>query len=1211
MFEVSVDCTITIFFITFYLICVSSKKSILFAFLALFLCAYSGFAQKFDRITLDRGLSQSHINCIKQDKTGFIWFGTNGGLNRFDGSEFKIFLHDIYDSTSISNNIINCIFEDKNGLLWIGTQNGLNVYDPTRDKFEIFKTNVNNPKSLSSNIITSVVQDTLGYYWIGTNGGGLNRYDTLSKSFTVYQYNIQNPYSVSSNRISSLAVDMFGFIWVGTYDEGVNMMDPISGKCLRYVKSEDNEKIISDNQVNTIYEDNDGDLWIGTGNGLNKFTPQKNGRNFESRDFVYQYLFEPKRNSIGGKSILSIYQGASGLLWIGTDNGGLSSFNKSAEYFKNYQFDPNNQNGLLGNKITAVLDDRSEILWIGTNAGINKIDRQGERFELHTRKPGKENTWSSNNVQAIYKENNGILWVGTFDGGLNKYNPSTGQYTIYLEDDVIEGGMSLEEHRKILNKNRKKSRRYDDKRSHLSNNRILALHRDFSRTLWIGTGGGGLNKLDVVNGKIIVYRAKKENPDSLSSDVINTIFQDSSGKLWIGTDGGLHEFDYKKFTRYVHDQNDVLSLSSNNVTSITEDKEGNIWVGTFGGGLNKLDRKSGFFKRYTNQEFNKGISSNSIYCLFLDESSRLWIGTNDGLNMLNTENDSIYHYTIHNNLPSNFIYGIIGDDENNLWISTNKGISKFNIREELSKNYDRLDGLQGNEFNPGAFYKTRRGEMLFGGINGFNSFFPKNIKDNNYKPDVILTDFKILGEPVKIGTEKSPLPRHISELKEIHLSYKDKAISFEFVALNYTNSEKNEYAYILEGFEKKWNFVGNRRFANYTNLPPGDYTFRVKASNNDGIWNDEGVSLRIFISPPFYKTWWFYLLVFVSILIGAYLFVVIRINNLQKTKTLLREVVKARTKQLSEEKARVEKAHAEIMWQKNEIENQKNLLMKNNRDLLDAKQQIDAANEELKTINSNLESIVLERTEKLRAAYENLIKANNELDLFIYRASHDLKGPIASLLGLTKIAKLDDLPDNTANYIDKIELGAEQLNNVLNKLTDIHFINKSELELSDILVADFIDEIVNKINPYKKSRYTVVNKIKKGLTINGDEKLIQIIFSNIIENALTFKQPIESKLIIKEFTDDKTLKIVFEDNGIGIPKENQHKIFDMFYRASDLSEGSGLGLYLVKKAAEKLNGLIYLESERGQYSKFTVQFPVEYVIKNSQKKSNKKANIAI
>lgn len=1171
-------------------------KTYYILFLFLFIFLRQSFAQNFDRITLVDGLSQSNINCMIQDRLGFIWFGTNGGLNRYDGTEFKIYVHDLYDSNSISNNIINTIYEDDQGDLWIGTQNGLNVFRYKTNSFSLFKTDPNDPNSLSGNIITAIAKDSQGNYWIGTDGGGLNKLDPQSGKFIVFQNNIQNPYSISSNKITSLVVDQFGYIWAGTKDKGVNMIDPESGKCLRYVNNETAANTISNNQINTLYEDNEGDLWVGTANGLNLFTPSAKGRSFTRRDKITVFNKADSKNSLGGNAVLSIHQKNSGILWIGTDNGGLSGFNKKTRQFINHKFDPNHDNGLLSNKITALLNDKSGILWIGTNAGINKIDRQGDRFELYVRKPGTNNTWSSNNVQAIYKELNGIVWVGTFDAGLNKYNPHTGEFTIYKATDVLKDGISLNEHYNILSRNNKKASRYG-KPDYLSNNRVLSLYRDLNRTLWIGTGGGGLNKLDLETEKVTVYHANPESPDSLSSNIITVIYEDSHGTLWLGTEGGgLNEFDRRKFRRYIHDENDVLSLSHNTVTSVTEDKKGNLWIGTYGGGLNKLNRDNGTFVRYTHEDKTGSISSNSVYSLYADDSSRLWIGTNDGLNLLDLNTGLFKHYTIHNNLPSNFIYGILGDQHGNLWLSTNKGISKFNIANEDSRNYDHTDGLQGQEFTPGALYQTKRGEMLFGGINGFNSFFPEEIKNNNFIPNVVITDFKLMGESVKIGAPDSPLQKHISLTDEIILSYKDKVLSFEFTALNYTNSEKNQYAYILENFEKKWNYVGNRRYANYTNLPPGEYTLKVKASNNDKVWNEEGTSLKIVVTPPFYQTWWFYVFAVVFVLSTAYLLILFRIRNLQRTKTMLREVVRARTRQLSEEKARVEKANSEITLQKNEIENQKNLLMTNNQELMDAKKLLDDANEELKAINANLEGIVLERTSKLRKANQKLLIANNELDLFIYRASHDLKGPIASLLGLTKIAKLEKLPPTTSDYIDKIETGAELLNKVLSKLTNIHFINKAELEPSDINIKSFIDGILRTFNPEKIRNFIVKNEISDDLTVVGDEKLLRIVFENLIENAIYFRKPGESLLLIKEEEKEDVYNLIFEDNGVGIPKEYQKKIFDMFYRASDLSKGSGLGLYLVKKVLEKVEGDITLFSEKGKFARFVISIPKEKVV---------------
>jgi len=1160
--------------------------------------ALTGHAQKFDRITLDDGLSQSNINCIIQDKLGFIWFGTNGGLNRYDGSEFEVYLHNIHDSTSISDNIINDLFEDSRGMLWIGTQNGLNMYNPRMDRFTIYKTEPGNPKSLSNNIVTSIIEDSIGNIWVGTEGGGLNKFDTLTKTFTAYQYALQNPYSISSNKITSLELDRFGYVWAGTEDKGANMIDPATGRSLRYVRPEHGGgNNISHNHIHTIYEDNDGDLWLGTAGGLDLLKPRSNERNFEKRDRIYNYQHHERRNSIGGRSVLSIYQGMSGLLWIGTDNGGLTAFDKNSR-FTNYAFNPNSDKSLLSNKISAILDDRSGILWIGTNAGINKIDLLGDRFVLYERKPGTDNTLSSNNVQTLYKELSGTIWVGTFDGGLNRYEPSTDNYYIYKSDDYIQAGENVREHLKSLQNKRWRSRVREKLQSKfISHDRILSLHRDLHKTLWIGTGGGGLDKLDLSTGKVSNYRAVPENADSLSHNTINVIYEDKRGIIWLGTQGGgLNAFDRSKFKRYLHFENDVLSISSNNITAITEDQNGQLWIGTYDGGLNVFNRKNETFKRLVHNDENpsESLSSNSVYCLYADDSSRLWIGTNNGLNMYDLESKTFKHYSIEHNFPSNFIYSILGDGKGNLWISTNKGISKFDIDKAKVKNYDKLDGLQGNEFNPGAAYATRNGEMLFGGINGFNSFYPSQIKDNNFIPDVVITDFKILGEKVPVGTEDSPLQQDILYTEEIVLSHQDKAISFEFAALNYTNPEKNQYTYIMEGFEDKWNYVGTRQFANYTNLPPGEYTFRVKATNNDGVWNEEGVSLRIIVEPPFYNTWWFYLLLIATLAIGSYLFVFFRIKNLEKSKIVLRELVKARTNQLSEEKSRVERANSEITFQKNEIESQRNLLMKKNKELTEAKQQIDETNEELKSINSNLENIVQERTATLRHTNNELYKAINELDLFIYRASHDLKGPIDRLLGLTQVAKLDNITAETLTYVDKIELGAKHLNEVLGKLTNVHHINKGQPEYKEIKVKDLIMGIINNFHPESIKPFKTQINTSKANTVSIDQALFKIIMENLIENAIMFCSTNTTPTInISTGVSKHNIKIIFEDNGIGIPENLHEKVFDMFYRASDRSKGSGLGLYLVKKAVEKMKGNIEIESEVGLFTRFTIHLPIQ------------------
>ena len=923
-------------------------------------------------------------------------------------------------------------------------------------------------------------------------------------------------------------------------------------------------------------------LFRSTESGLHLVLANPKGRGIDRRDRVTSYFQQLE--------ILDIYQGASGLLWFGTEKEGLWSFNKHNGQYEKYLSRALDNKSLLSNKITAVYDDKAEILWIGTNAGINKIDRQAERFNLYDREPTTFNTLSSNNVQSLYKELNGTIWIGTFDGGLNKYEPGRNSYTVYTTDDILVAGNSVKEEMKEKNKKRRRSKL--SLPDFISNDRVLALHRDRYRTLWIGTGGSGLDKMNVVTGEITNYRANNNHEDSLSGNIINSIYEDRNGNLWIGTeDGGLNKFDRQKFSRYLHNENDVLSISSNHITAITEDYKNQLWVGTFGGGLNKLNKEEGTFERFTYADLSKtSLSSNAVYCFYADDSSSLWIGTSNGLDHLQIDSMKMSHFTIEDGLPSNFIYGILPDNEGNLWISTNKGIARFDVKSLEFKVFDKKDGLQGNEFNPGAFYRTRNGELLFGGIHGFNAFYPKSIKDNNYIPDIIITDIKILNQSVPIGTPESPLKKHISELDQIVLEHDQNFLYFEFASLNYTDAEKNQYKYMLENFDDDWNDVGNRNFANYTNLPPGEYIFKVQGSNNDNIWNTEGTQLRVIINPPFWRTWWFYFLVLSIILGGIYLLIRQREKNLIRSRMLLREQVKARTEQLSEEKSRVEKAHSEIVYQKNEIENQRNLLMKKNKELTEAKVQLDDANDELKAVNSHLEEIVAERTDKLRETNEQLRISNHELETFIYRASHDLRGPIARLLGLTMVAKLDQNPD----YIIKIEENAVNMNRLLDKLTHIHWILKEKINIQPLHFQSFLEEVWQGIDLNGAATDIDLKcDFEKKTLIHSDETHLRIVLKNLLENSVIFRnKKIKTKIECNLKKGRKQYIIEIQDNGIGISELHLPNIFKMFVKGSDQSKGNGLGLYLVEKAVQKLNGQVEVYSEFEKQTRITVYLPI-------------------
>ncbi len=1144
----------------------------------------------FERITVDQGLSQSHVNHIIQDSKGFIWFGTNGGLNRFDGVEFSVFLHDQNKAGSISNNIINHIFEDKQGLLWISTQNGLNVYDYARDRFKRFKHNPSIPNSISANQVSGVVQDKHGNYWIGTRGGGLNRFDPVDSAFTVHeQPAAQGQATVSNNDITCLEIDRQGYIWIGTASAGVLRLDPESDKIVRYSTQGEDGRRLTGNMINTIYEDDEGDVWVGTNSGLNLL--KAGTENTTGIRSVAHYLNAAQRPRFSDNNVLSVYQGMSGLIWFGTNNAGLGYLSKETGHMHFYEVDPSSDHSLLSNKINTLLDDKSGILWIGTNSGINLIDLMSDRFQFYKRENGAGNTLSSSNVQAIYKEANGNLWIGTYDKGLNKYSALSGLYTTYLENDLIENGESLIQRARILRKfNRKINDDTKSKIKFLSQNRVLALLKDRKNNLWIGTGGG-LDRLNLRTGTIKHYNAATKEPGELGGNVISCLYEDSAGMLWIGThDAGLFSFNGTSFSAYQHNPDDMGTLSNNDVRAIVEDGQGNIWVATFGGGINQLNTQRNRFRRYEHIEDQpNSLSSNSVYSLHV-QNDNLWIGTADGLNRMHMAKEIFDLFTVSDGLPSNFIYSILADNQAHLWLGTNKGLSRLNTDTFQFRNYDRTDGLQGNEFNPGSAFKASDGTMYFGGINGYNTFLPELIDDNTYIPDLVITEFRIMNEKVVAGTRGSPLKRHISETDTITLSYRDKAISFEFVALNYTDPEKNEYAYKMEGFESDWNFVGNRRFANYTNLPHGEYTFRVIGSNNDGIWNEEGTSIKIFIKPAFWNTSWFYFIVIGFSLTCVYLAIQLRTRNLQRTKVRLEDQVRSRTVQLLRQKSEVEKAHAEITLQKEKIEKQRDMLMQRNEEITAAKSELDEKNEELKAINVNLESIVAERTQSLQSINEELKKAIEELDLFIYRASHDLKGPIARLLGLTLVAKMDS--QSHSEYIDIIETGAIDMNRILNKLINIHLINKEVINMQAVDMPMIIEEARVHLARYIDMKSLKIELKKKGTkSVVTDAALFRIIMENIMENALMFKKSKNAQLTITCHSLGDGLHLCCHDNGMGIAKDQIGRIFEMFYRGSDRSRGNGLGLYLVKKAVEKLQGNITVSSEEGEFTEVNIFLP--------------------
>jgi signal transduction histidine kinase/ligand-binding sensor domain-containing protein len=842
----------------------------------------------FVRVSLEQGLSQNNVTAIAQDNYGFIWFGTLDGLNKYDGSTFKVLKHIPCDSSSLSSSTISALLVDQSGNLWVGTMAaGLNKVDLQTGKITSYQHDPDDPNSLSDNHIRALFEDRYGSLWIGTRDGGLILFDREANRFFRFEHDPKNPNSLSDNNIRSILEDYKGNLWIGAYRGGINLLvgsradgfDPDAVSFMNFKHDPSNPKSLSNNHVEVIYEDRLGDLWIGTyGGGLDKLTylatPGSNrarSLNPQTVEFSH-YKHEPTNpNSLSDNYIESLYEDHTGVLWVGTSQGGLNRFDRRSERFYRYTHEPSNTSSISHNNIETLYEDRSEILWIGTwGGGINKVDRKPKKFSHYKHEPDNPNTLSANYVRAIYEDASRNLWVGSSLGGLDRFDRKTGIVTHYTEE--------LDNH------------------NSLSSNDVRAVHVDDNAVLWVGTYGGGLNKAVLPERKnqssvssppaelsFKRFLQDPQNSKSISDDYVWCIQEDYDSVLWIGTNSGLNRFDptTETFTHYKHEPDDPNSLSHDIVRTISQDSSGRLWIGTYDG-LNRFDPETGKFIRYNHDPYNANtISHNSVVSIFVDNSDVLWIGTlGGGLNKFDPETETFTHYLERDGLPNAFVHAILEDEEGNLWLSTNKGLAKFNEKNpegEKFRNYDVKDGLQSNEFNVGAAYRSKTGEMFFGGIHGFNSFFPQQVKDNPYMPSIVLTGFKIFNHDLKFDQE-------LTEIQEIELSYKDNFYSFEFAALDFTNPEKNQFAYKMEGFDSHWVYSGTRRYASYTNLNPGEYVFRVKGSNNDGIWNDEGISVKIKIVPPLWQTWWFRIMAGVGFVAVVILIFNSHVKKLKKQK---------------------------------------------------------------------------------------------------------------------------------------------------------------------------------------------------------------------------------------------------------------------------------------------------------------------------------------
>ncbi|MGD2091916.1 MAG: two-component regulator propeller domain-containing protein [Candidatus Aminicenantes bacterium] len=1093
---------------------------------------------RIERLSMEHGLSHNSIRSIFQDSAGMMWFGTENGLNSYNGYESKVYL----DKNIPEAQWITAIAEDRAGNLWLGTNTtGILKFDKYSGTFEHHVHHPEDPASLCSNEVTAIYaasQQGAEYLWVGTRQG-LSRMTISpngSVTFKNFRHHPQQEFSLAGDKIWSLAessIQGVKSLWIGTDNglcrliyRGNNHREENGARDFYDFQRVEGLTGHSITALCASGEDPVPTLWVGTTNGVYRLTWDPKG---SPQLKCYQHHLHDA-NTISDNYVTGIVKDSqTGILWIGTYRAGVNQFNPATGTFSSYKHEPLDLNSLSDSRLSTLYLDRSGILWVGTFLyGVNKVVYGASKLKFKTfrHEPDNNNSLSDNKVRTILEEpgsSGDILWIGTEGGGLNRWDRRTNQFTHYTHNP-------------------------NDPDS-ISDNDVYCLCIDRWGILWVGTAKG-LDKMGK-DGRFQRMTLEAFRPPYFRrfdlEESVRSIYEDQKGRLWVGTiGGGLTKLDptRKTYTIYRHQPANPNSLIHDSVYTIYETSENGtviLWLGTYGGGLDRFDPEKETFKHYTHDPFNaNSIGSNNIFCIregLPDPGGTpLWIGSyGGGLTRFDPNSETFARFTMKDGLGDHTVYGILCDDQGNLWLSTNLGISKFNPRRKVFKNYYVTDGLQGTEFNGGAYYKASSGEMFFGGAYGFNTFYPSAVKENPHPPAMVLSVSKNFQEIALIDASNY-------KNREIRLSSKDEAISFRFAALDYLNPQQNQYAYRLEDFDEDWIYCGTNRTVNYTHLAPGHYVFRVKGSNSDHVWNEAGISVKLMVVPMIWETTWFKWLIGligVTVLILVYRWWVME----GQRKTLELQVAE-KTKEL-----RVFSENAREMALRAESANQAKSRFLTN------------LSHEIRT---PLSGIIGLTDLILQASLPEQLESNFNM---IRKSAHQL------------MEVLDEILD-----FSKIEAG--QLN-----------LDQFPFELPPLLneVKDHVYAQVER----KGLKYNVFIHDNVPDTLIGDPRRLKQVLLNLVGNAVKFTERGSVSVSIKMAEGkEHTLHFSISDTGIGIPVERQQNIFESFTQVngsmSRKHTGTGLGLAIARQLIELMKGKIWLESQPHQGSTFHFTLPSQW-----------------
>jgi signal transduction histidine kinase/ligand-binding sensor domain-containing protein/CheY-like chemotaxis protein len=932
--------------------------------------------------------------------------------------------------------------------------------------------------------------------------------DPASGQFTAYRHDPADPTSLSSDAVLSVLEDASGDVWVGTATRGLNRLDRSSGKFTRFTNNPNDPDSLSAGGVQALHQDSQGALWAGTfSGGLNRFDPA-------TGKFTHYRNDPGDPGSLSNDIIQAIFEDHWGRLWIGTNGGGLNRMDRQTGKFTRFFHNPGNPSSLPNDQVFAIQEDASGMLWFGTfGSGIAAHDPYKEKFQHIAAEAQNPQSLAVNLVWTIRGDEQGNLWFGTNGGGLNRYDTQTHTWKHYKTDN-----------------------------SDILDDNVYSIQPDRAGRLWLGTNNG-LDRFDPV---------EETFTPAFTGQPVITILEDRQGRLWFGTavSGlGALEPGSSSPTFYQNQPADPNSLGANGVSALSQDRQGNLWVGTFGGGLNLFHPESGTFTRYAHDPDDpQSISNDTVLIVFPATDGVLWVGTSNGLNRFDPQTGLFKIYRVEDGLPNDFIYGILEDAHSNLWISTNRGISRFDPRTEQFKNYDKTDGLQSNEFNQAGYYENDDGIMFFSGVNGVNLFDPDQVSDNPYVPGVVLTQFYLFNKPVAVGAD-SPLKQPVEASREIQLDYTDDFFEFEYAALHYSSPDENQYAYKMENLDSEWNYVGKRRFAAYTNVPPGDYTFRVKATNSDGVWNEDGAALKIVIPPPFWQTLWFRLLAGAAAIGMISAVVALRFRAIEGQRRKLEIQVDERTQQLRQT------------------------------------------------------MIELEQSKEAAEA------ANQAKSVFLANMSHEFRTPLNAILGFTQIMTRDErLAGDQRENVAIIHASSEHLLGLINDVLEMSKIEAGRMTLNPkSFDLHHLLESLEEIFALRAAGKGVALHLELSPQVppfvRADEGKLRQVLMNLLGNAVKFTQ--QGAIILRVGRCDSggarpgraaCIRFEVEDSGPGIAADEIDKIFMPFVQTTvgkKSPEGTGLGLSISQQFVQLMGGEIQARSQVDQGSTFWFDLPVE------------------